>query len=388
MSARRSRISGIASSSVATARGLSARALCVVLLGQSAVGCGSSEPIVIRPKSPRPHASVCPRAASTFRLVSIEDRRGYGDQQNVGFTQTGLYNVLASLRTRPAPAALLGDSLSQALASCRLMASAAPGYRDVRVELLTFQLTETTGFTSETIVADLKYEVEVSDPATKRVLRRFVVRAVAEDSGLDTTDSAPDVATGAIAKSLPRFLLGVGAVPRTDSTMPPAPPAPVGVQLFARQLTHKQEEQAFSTTLHDKAILAVEVVVRRTRGAPHPLRFRRHHFRAGFVDGSMRYPLDPLKLRERNRIGVPVYGYSAGVFFPAGNYNVEGKTEGLEKSIEEVEMAAATPEFKGLLLFDLAGIQKPLLARIDVDFEDATTSQRHDVWLVMRTPSR
>ena len=102
----------------------------------------------------------------------------------------------------------------------------------------------------------------------------------------------------------------------------------------------------------------------------------------------MRYPFDPLKLRERNRIGVPVYGYSAGVFFPAGNYNVEGKTEGLEKSIEEVEMAAATPEFKGLLLFDLAGIQKPLLARIDVDFEDATTSQRHDVWLVMRTPSR
>jgi hypothetical protein len=318
--------------------------------------------------------------------VSIEDRRGYGDEQNVGFTQTGLYNVPASLRTTPAPAAMLGNSLQQALASCRL--TAGPGYRDVRVELLTFQLTETTGFTSETIVADLKYEVEVSDPASKRVLRRFVVRAVAEDSGLDTTDSAPDVASAAIANSLPRFLLGVGAVPRIDSTGPAVPALPVGVQLFAKQITRSQEEKTFSTTLQDKAILAVEIVVRRTRSASHPLRFRRHHFRATFADGSVRFPLDPLKLRERNRIGVPVYGYSAGVFFPAGNYNVEAKTEGLEKSIEEVEMAVATPEFKGLLLFDLAGVRQPLLARIDVDFEDVATSQRHDVWLVMRTPSR
>jgi hypothetical protein len=78
-------------------------------------GCGSSDPIAIQPRTPVVAASLCPLHHGVFAIARVEDRRGYADVHNVGFTQTGMDNVKANLETDRPAAAVLEDALRATL---------------------------------------------------------------------------------------------------------------------------------------------------------------------------------------------------------------------------------------------------------------------------------
>lgn len=48
---------------------------------------------------PNAIGTACPAHRSPFTLTRVDDKRGYANNRNVGFTQTGLFNVKASLET-------------------------------------------------------------------------------------------------------------------------------------------------------------------------------------------------------------------------------------------------------------------------------------------------
>src|SRR6185312_6731830 len=97
-------------------------------------GCGSSDPIILHPKTPDVAASQCPLHRETFALPRVEDKRGYADLRNVGFTQTGLYNVRASLETDRPAARVLQDVLAATMRRCGFVAD-APAARSIAVDL-------------------------------------------------------------------------------------------------------------------------------------------------------------------------------------------------------------------------------------------------------------
>lgn len=149
----------------------------------------------------------CPDTPARFHLLPAEDKRGNADARNIGFTQTGLFNIDTSLVTEPEPTEILTQTLSAFLAHCgRLAPSVADARYDLTPVLLTLQVTEQTGALSEEITAVLKYEALVVDPASgRRVGRPAASGKGSVSSGWDTTDYAEQVVQDALRGSLPAF---------------------------------------------------------------------------------------------------------------------------------------------------------------------------------------
>jgi hypothetical protein len=359
------------------------------ILGLTAA-CGSSEPIVLYPKTPGIEATACPaNQTERFELKSVSDKRGYADPNNVGFTQTGMYNVQASLRTETPAALVVRKALIDALRRCRLLGQGDRA-QPIAVDLLSLQVTEVTSFTSETMTANVKYEVAILDGATQERLARFAASGESEHSGLDTTDYAEQSISEALAASLPKFVEGLakavksagrgseGAITIGDEGQSP-------VKAKVRFLTPDEQSDRFGTTLGDKQILAVEISVQRLSSPAGRLRFRRQDFRLFYADGSHRFPLDPLKVRERHRIAVPTMVYAGGVVFSAGSIGGTGDTEGLDKAVEELTMREKTRSFKGVLFFDMEGIRHEPV-RIEIAFEDVSTGAAQKLEVALPTP--
>src|SRR5262245_38934254 len=128
-------------------------------LGLLAFGCASSAPILLKPTLLDTRFT-CPLPGQTVTLTSVVDRRGHADASNVGFTQTGLANVQASLLTQPAPRELVRQRLRNVLRECP-NASAVPQPVALEVFITRFQTTETTGFVTERIVAEITLQARI-----------------------------------------------------------------------------------------------------------------------------------------------------------------------------------------------------------------------------------
>jgi len=388
----------------------------MVLVWSVLAGCGSSAPIVIHPTLPRPAQKLCPEARATIAIAAIADERGYADPHNVGFTQTGLSNVKASLELEPTAAELVQSALAQALARCGLARaqSGKPSWK-LRVELLRLQVSEETEFTSETMRGDVRYEVEAVDEASGKSLGRFSALGHAEDSGMDTTDYAEGVISHALEASLPQFLAGLAHLREVVTAPPPPPPSPavpegaddtqasadspaettpaavappavvppsvasaqpaLPLRITTRRLNDSEQRTRFGTTFADKRVLAMELVLRRVQEAtPHALGFRRQHFRLTFGDGTQRLPLDPLKVQERNRGQMTTVIYAGGVFVPY-SMDASHETSGLDKSVDQLVLPPRTGELRGLLFFDLEGVQRPAPRKLEVGYEDLVTHE-------------
>ncbi len=339
-------------------------------------GCGSSDPIVIHPKAPDVATTQCPARRDPFLLARVEDKRGYADANNVGFTQTGMFNVKAPLETDRTAAKVLEDALRATLRHCS-MAVESSDARQLAVDLMAMQISEQTGLTSETMTGDLRYEVIALDPAGTRVLTRIPVTGhAAHTSSIDTTDFAEQTVTEAIEDSLPSFLARLADLdaPQADSVIADGPSvvaATVPIRVSLRSLTADEERAKFGTTMADKQVLAVEVRVERIGGS-HDLVFRRQDFRLTFAGGQTRYPLDPSKVRERNRYAIPMFAYAGIVPIYVGSMNTGAETKGLATTVEQTRLAAGDREILGTLFYDLEGTPgKPV--RIDLSFEDLTT---------------
>lgn len=339
-------------------------------------GCGSSAAIVIKPQAPPPASKTCPTGAGrSFAVAPVQDKRGYANPRNVGFTQTGLFNVQASLETAQPVAGVVHSALQRALAACGLRAreGSAPSTW-LKVDLVTLQLTENTGFTSESIKGQVRFEVDAVDAASQVSLQRFVVVGESEASGLDTTSDAEPVLGQALAASVNDFLKGltrVSSAPRAP--VPPSLAAPPSlVAAMARRLREEEEEERFSTTLRDKNILSLELSLKRDGAGTHPIKLKRHRVRLTFEDGSQRFPLDPLKVQERHRANLMVPVFAGGFMVPV-MIETSGKTTGMESAGDELMMPTARNELTGVIFFDLEGALSSKPTRVELEFEDAVT---------------
>jgi hypothetical protein len=362
-----------------------------VLLAAFVTGCGSSDPIVIHPRAPKVDSSQCPAHRPPFSLAGVQDKRGYADARNVGFTQTGLYNVRTSLRTDRPAAHVVRDALVATMRRCGMLADSASA-RPLTVDLLSLQISEQTGLVSETMTGQLRYEVIALDPDGGRPLDRFQVTGQSQHSGVDTTDFAEETLHDAIASSLPSFLLQLSRLREApgdpspseevaddaaaddavadDAPSEEAPP----VRVRVRGLTRDEENARFGTTLADKQILAVEIDVERTGSLAHELRFRRQDFRLTFRGGAQRFPLDPTKLRERNGLSMAMFAVVGFVPIYVGSVGMGAATKSVSNTLEQVALPGDARAVRGTLLFDLEGAPgRPL--RIDVSYEDVLTHE-------------
>lgn len=356
-------------------------------------GCGSSAAIVLQPKAARVPRERCPAVPASFALAAVQDKRGYANPRNVGFTQTGLLNTQASLET-PRPAAeVLHGALQKALRACGLQArkQTRPDAR-LKVELVTMQLTEDTGFTSETIKGKIRFEVEVLDASTRNVLDRFVVSGESDASGLDTTSDAEAVINRALGASVESFLKALASVPTrgapttASSTTATVAPRIASSRLAAtaRRLRPDEEDERFGTTLRDKNVLSVELSLQRDGSGTHPIKLRRHRIRLLFDDGAERFPLDPLKVQERHRTNLTVPMLAGGLLFVAVSVETAGNTTGLTSAVEELVMPTARNELKGMLFFDLEGAASSKPKRLELEYEDAETGEAQRTLLDFR----
>ncbi|RYZ01424.1 MAG: hypothetical protein EOO73_35595 [Myxococcales bacterium] len=340
-------------------------------------GCGSSAAIVIKPQAPAVANRSCPPLAGrSFAVAPVQDKRGYANPRNVGFTQTGLFNVQASLETPQPAAGVVYGALQRAIAACGLRAQqGSTPSAWLKVDLVTMQLTEDTGFTSESIKGQIRFEVEAIDAASQASLHRFVVLGTGEASGIDTTSDAEPVLSQALGASVKEFLRGLSRV----SVRAPAAPAPKALGLppslvtaTARRLREEEAEERFSTTLRDKAIMALELSLKRDGSGTHPIKLKRHHIVLTFEDGSQRFPLDPLKVQERHRVNLMVPVFAGGFMVPF-MMEAAGTTTGMEYAGDELMMPTARNELRGILFFDLEGGLSSKPKRVDLELEDAVT---------------
>jgi hypothetical protein len=334
--------------------------------------------MLLHPKMPNASGTACPVHRSPFTLIRVEDKRGYANDRNVGFTQTGLFNAKASLETEHPTVSFVAESLRAALERCGLLASGPTG-SPLAVDLMTFQVMESDTFTTETMTGSVRYEVLALDPATQQTVARFTVTGKSKRSGIDTSDYAEQVISEAMASSIPDFLNQLpppNAATTLAATAPPtpgiaeAPEAPV--RFSFRVLAQHDQEQRFGTTLTDKQVLAIEMRVERAEGEPHGLIFRRQDFRLILADGAARFPLDQLKVQERNRTQAPIMFYAGGVFIFAGNMERMADTKGLDAAVERLTLGPERRTLQGVLFFDLENTTSSP-ARIDVAFEDVAT---------------
>ena len=357
----------------------------ILALMLALAGCGTSEAIVLRPKTAHVERQRCPAAARSFALAKVQDKRGYSNPNNVGFTQTGLLNKQTSLETARPAAEVMHRALERALTACGLRARKETGPDTLlQVELVTLQLTEQTGLTSETIKGQVRYEVEAVDASSRALLKRFVVTGEREASGIDTTSDAEPVIAGALDSSVEHFLKELATLPSRSTSavagVAPAPPsttpstvASSRVSATAHRLTPDQEEERFSTTLRDKNVMSVELSLKRDGSGMHPIKLRRHHIRLLFDDGTERFPLDPLKVQERHRMNLTVLIYGGGLLFVPLAVETSGNTTGLASAGDELVMPTARNELRGMLFFDLEGAASTKPKRLELEYEDTET---------------
>ena len=173
----------------------------VLALPMLGLGCGSSRPIALTPElsSDRLAMIECPATSAQFFLEEVIDKRGNADPRDVGFTQTGLFNVLAPLNSNPPPAELLRLAFVTLLDRCNLR-STDRNSADYAImsSLIALQTTEVTGMFVESIEAGSACEIAVRDAATEKLQQRAIVRATAERRGMDTTGHASDVIVGSL----------------------------------------------------------------------------------------------------------------------------------------------------------------------------------------------
>lgn len=184
-----------------------AAALLGLSLGCGLLGCGSSQPIVIETELQPPDYqwTACPRTGSRFFVEDAVDKRGYARPEDIGFTQTGLFNRQTGLESRPLPAALLTRSLSTFLRWCGELSDAAESADSIlKPSLLVLQVTERTRW-NETLTVTVRYDNEVIDRASQKRLGRITSSGEAIVSGSDTTGHAGRAMREAIAKSLEDF---------------------------------------------------------------------------------------------------------------------------------------------------------------------------------------
>jgi hypothetical protein len=319
----------------------------------------------------------CPAPGRAFRLGDVSDRRGYNDAANVGFTQTGLGNSKTSLRTSPPPAGLIQRTLDLVLQTCGTPPGSEPIVLDVIMSR--FQTTETTGFTSEEIEAEIALQVRAR-MASGPLLGGFDVSASAKESGMDTTDEAEGVIDRALQQSAQRFAAGLAEL---SKRLPPpsalhaaaasAPLAPATsttdnrVSVEATRLSPAREDELFDDDLKDAGLIPISVKVA-VRGAVARLSMRRDGFLVAFDDRASKTALDPRKVQEEVRTNVMTYALMFGLIGAAIASDSNASSQGAvgDTSLEKAYLDTAHPSLEGILFFSHTASSRPTVLSVEI----------------------
>jgi hypothetical protein len=191
----------------------SARTLGAATLAVLVVGCASGEPVLVSPKTPLVSLNACPSASSSFSLDRAEDKRGYADVHEAGFTQTGTYKTKTMVRTDRPAALYVKYVLRAALERCGMLDDSGRATA-LTVHVLTFKVEQANSVAAETITGDVRYEVIAQDPSTGQVIGRFTANGTSDHSGFDAWEWAQETLEEAMAASLPRFVGRVSKLSR------------------------------------------------------------------------------------------------------------------------------------------------------------------------------
>ncbi|MGH7790653.1 MAG: hypothetical protein ACRERC_27580 [Candidatus Binatia bacterium] len=184
------------------------------------------------------------------------------------------------------------------------------------------------------------------------------------------------VAIGLLAGSLGACASAKG---RLDGAPPPAAIRSSDGQMIFHVFpyTHAMERNVLGIHLFDNKQMAIGLKVERGDGAPAEVLLRRQDIQLVFEDGTQRYPIDPLKVYEENRIDT---SRAAGAFGLVG-FTIATARDNQRRAnidsvaIDEWRLSAAVPSANGLLFFDFNGIAKPRGRSLIIEYEDLTTSE-------------
>jgi len=135
--------------------------------------------------------------------------------------------------------------------------------------------------------------------------------------------------------------------------------------------TGRMEKSVFGVDLHDGQQMALEVRVERTGSDTDPLVLRRHDVQLVFEDGTRRYPVDPLKVYEKNRIngtGAAIAFGMVGAFI-ANSQDEDRHRTFAHAGLDEVRLAGNTRSATGFLFFDFDGVAKPAGRSLIIEYE-------------------
>lgn len=157
--------------------------------------------------------------------------------------------------------------------------------------------------------------------------------------------------------------------------------------------TSEMEERAFGVDLHDDKQMAVELRIdsASTDGATPMVVLYRHDVQLVFSDGTRRYPIDPMKVYEKNRVNraatagatmggalafglvgaVVAYGVASGVATTQDDNRHQTLTIA---GLDEVRLNQHVSSVTGFLFFDLAGIERAQARSLLIQYEDASSA--------------
>jgi hypothetical protein len=137
-----------------------------------------------------------------FYVGEIIDKRANAPSETLGVTRTGR-NSSAPIVTRVTPAALLKNSIEGMLRELTAFSKEKSGATYmIQVEVLSFEIIETSKTFSQEIRAKLAFRVKIRSAANDELLKQFIITSEDARKALDTTKFAGTVASNAILNGL------------------------------------------------------------------------------------------------------------------------------------------------------------------------------------------
>jgi len=145
------------------------------------------------------------------------------------------------------------------------------------------------------------------------------------------------------------------------------------VALSVLPYSPEMEDEVLGIDLHRSDELAVEVAVENLMAdAGRVFVFRRHYALAVFDDGTQRYPIDPMKVYEKNRVNLAAAQFWLGLSgYWIAEQTDERRRSGLAKAASnELRLTQDAPRATGFLYFDTEEVSGRRLVELIVDYEE------------------
>lgn len=150
------------------------------------------------------------------------------------------------------------------------------------------------------------------------------------------------------------------------------------VVFYVLPYTSQMEVDAFGVDLHDQHQMAVEFKVETTTADATVVVVRRHDIALVFKDGTRRYPIDPMKVYEKQRVDkigpIVAFGLIGGAI--ASNEDQKRQSIFADAAFDEVRLDSRVTSAAGFLYFDVSGVGQSQGDSLVIEYEDDAAQVR------------